>query len=161
MTEGARRITMVNTAVVSIIFVALAGKIVLAAEGDFRFVEKTKFPDAPEILVVAEGDFEPRSIGSYSIRIYSGANPDFPVDDYVAGVIRPRDGVIESVQFQDLGRGVPEVIVIIRSAGSGGYLSADAFSYAKKSLKLVASVARLAKDADPIPALIQEIKKGS
>jgi hypothetical protein len=159
MTKQATHITIVNLAAVFMIVVALAGKIVLAAEHGFRFVEKTKFPDAPEILVVAEGDFEPRSIGSYSVRIYSGANPDFPVDEYVIGVIRPRDGVIERVQFQDLGRGVPETIVIIRSAGSRGYLSADAFSYAGKSLKLVASVAGLARDADPIPALIQEIKK--
>jgi hypothetical protein len=32
--------------------------------------------------VVAEGDLEPRSIGSYSVRIY-GANPEYPTDDYI------------------------------------------------------------------------------
>src|SRR5262245_21657751 len=114
-------------ATIFMIVVALASKSALAAERDVRFIEKAKFPDAPEILVVAEGDFEPKSVGSYSVRVYSGANPDFPVDEYVAGVVRPRAGAIERVQFQDLGRGVPEIIVIIRSAGSGGYLSADAF----------------------------------
>jgi len=45
--------------------------------------------------VVAEGEGEPRSIGSYSIRLYGSANPDFPLDDFIAGVVVPRDGSVE------------------------------------------------------------------
>ena len=64
--------------------------------------------------VVAEGDFEPRSIGSYSVRIY-GANPEFPTDDFLCGTIRSRDGSIEKVMIQDINDGgTEEIIIIIR-----------------------------------------------
>jgi len=151
-----------NKVISAMISVLLAQTIVLAAEQNYRFVEKMKFPAGPEVVVVAEGEFEPRSIGSYSVRVYSGANPEYPLDDYIAGIVLPRDGVIARMQFQDLdGDGIAEIIVIIRSTGSGGYLSADAFSYGNKSLKLLVSVLRLAKGADPIPALTEEIRKKS
>ena len=154
--EGMNKVT---SAVISVL---LAETIALAAEPTYRFVEKMKFPAGAEIVVVAEGEFEPRSIGSYSVRVYSGANPEYPVDDYLAGIVLPRDGMIARVQFQDLdGDGIAEILVIIRSTGSGGYLSADAFRYGNKSLKLWVSVSGLAKDADPIPALTEEIRKKS
>jgi len=103
--------------------------------------------------VVAEGDFEPRSIGSYSIRIYE-ANLEYPTDYFLYGTIRPREGNIETVTIQDInGNGIEEIVVIIRSVGTGGYLSADAFQCQSKQLKLIASVSDLEKIADPIKAL--------
>ena len=56
----------------------------LGAEEGARLVKKAPFPGSPQIAVVAEGDFEPRSIGSYSLRIYAGTNPDFPYDAFMA-----------------------------------------------------------------------------
>ncbi|MNZ89914.1 hypothetical protein D3C78_1088560 [compost metagenome] len=106
------------------------------------------------MVIVAEGQFEPRSVGSYSVRIYAGANPRFPYDDFIAGTVRPRAGAVEKVLFADVnGDRSPEILVIIRSAGTGGYLSADAFHFQGSTLSLVESVAGLAKDADPIRAL--------
>ena len=55
--------------------------------------------------------------------------------------------------------GWPEIIVIIRSAGTGGYLSADAFQLGDTALNLLESVSGLAKDADPVWAL--EAKLGN
>src|SRR5262245_39687483 len=100
----------------------------LGAEEGARLVKTVPFPGSPQMAVVAEGDFEPRSIGSYSLRIYAGTNPDFPYDAFMAGTVRPRDGTVEDLKFFDLDRdGVLDIIVILRSAGSGGYRSADAF----------------------------------
>jgi Periplasmic lysozyme inhibitor of I-type lysozyme len=121
-----------------------------------------KFPTTSEVVVVAEGDREPASVGSYSVRIYSGVNPAFPLDEYLAGVVRPRDGAIEQVKFQDVdGDGRTEIVVIMRSAGSGSYISADAFTYANKSITLLASVSGVAKNTDPLPVLTAVIKKGA
>jgi hypothetical protein len=93
--------------------------------------------------VVAEGDFEPRSIGSYSVRLYSGENPQRPTDDFLAGVIHERDGSIEKVVLADVdGNGRDEIVVIVRNAGTGSYLSAHAFAIEKKRLVLRASVAQ-------------------
>jgi len=110
-------------------------------------------------VVVAEGDFEPRSIGSYSLRVYGGANKKFPTDDFITGVIRPRNGTIEAVRFDSLDADDrPEIVVIVRAAGSGGYISADAFRYRDRSLELIAAVENLDKTADPIRALRDKIK---
>ncbi len=152
---------MPNFHCLMVVFI-LVTEVVFAAGEDHRFVMNLKFPAGQSVAVVGEGDFEPRSIGSYSVRIYSGSNPDFPFDKYVTGLIRPRDGFIEDVTFYDLdGDGMAEILVIIRSAGSGGYLSADAFRYASKSLTLLASVSGLPKDTDPISALRTDLRSGS
>jgi hypothetical protein len=111
-------------------------------------------------VVVAEGDLEPRSIGSYSVRLYAGANNEHPTDDFVTGIIRPRDGTIEKVLLKDItGDGKKEIIVVTRSVGTGDYLSADAFAIGVKSLTLKASVEALPKDADPITALEKKLKR--
>src|SRR5215510_2097588 len=134
----------------------LAAEFVTAAESDLRYIRKINLPGAQEIVVVAEGEFEPRSIGSYTLRIYSGANPEFSMDDYVAGLVRPRNGSVEVVRFYDFdGDGRAEIVVVIRSVGTGGYLSADVFAYGNKLLKLVATVSDLPKDSD----LLTEIKE--
>lgn len=130
----------------------------IGAEESARIVKVAPFPGTSEVAVVAEGDLEPRSIGSYSLRIYAGAKPEFPYDDLIAGTVRPRDGTVEDIRFFDLDRdGSSDIIVIIRSAGTGGYLSADAFRFRARSLALLASVSGLDKKADPIRALAAKI----
>ena len=54
--------------------------------------------------------------------------PAWSRDTFAAGAVRPRRGGLAELVFEDLnGNGDPELIVVVRSAGSGGYLSADAF----------------------------------
>jgi hypothetical protein len=93
-------------------------------------------------------------VGSYSLRVYAGTNPRFPYDQFVTGTVRSRDGTVEDVRFSDLDRdGLPDIIVVIRTAGTGGYLSADAFRLRGTILMLLGSVSGLPKDADPVGAL--------
>jgi hypothetical protein len=47
----------------------------------------------------------------------------------------------------------PEIIVISRSVGTGGYISVYAFTFAKDRLLFRAAVEGLASDADPAEAL--------
>ena len=104
--------------------------------------------------VADEGEGEPRSIGSYALRLYKAGDPSFPFDAFAAGAVRPRDGTLEALKFADIDRdGRPEVIVVSRSAGSGGYLSVDAFRFQKDALVLAASKSGLPADADPVAAL--------
>ena len=146
-----------RTVIVSLVFL-LAG-FANGAERNSRFVKKLQVPGSTEIVVVAEGEFEPRSIGSYTLKIYGGGSKQFPTDDFIAGVVRARNGTIEAVRFDDVdGDGAPEIVVIIRSAGSGGYLSADAFRYRARSLELIVSVSDLDKGADPIQTLRDKFK---
>ena len=125
------------------------------AESGPRQVLKLALP-GQRTAVVAEGDGEARSIGSYSVRLYSTENAQ-PGDDttfFLSGVVRARDGTLESVSLAELARGgPPSLIVTIRSAGSGGYVSADAFDVGAPSPTLVASVAGLAPGQDPVEAL--------
>jgi hypothetical protein len=138
----------------------LAAATAFGADDSDRLVRRAVFPGTTTIVVVAEGEFEPRSLGSYTIRAYAMTNPRTPYDDFIAGSVRPRDGTVSDIRFADLDRdGLPEVIVIIRSAGSGSYLSADAFQLKGKILTLMGSVSGLAGDADPVHAL--EAKLGN
>ncbi len=131
----------------------------LSADETHRFVRKVAFPGSPKTVVVAEGDFEPRSVGSYSIRAYGGTDPRFPYDEFIAATVRPRDGMVEDVRFSDLDRdGLPDIIVVIRAAGTGGYLSADAFQLQGTVLTLLESVSGLARDADPVRALQAKLR---
>jgi Periplasmic lysozyme inhibitor of I-type lysozyme len=137
----------------------LLTELAYGSEPSSRFVNKFQIPGSPELVVVAEGDFEPRGVGSYALRIYAGPSEKFPMDDFVLGIVRPRNGIVEAVRFDDIDDDdKPEIIVIIRSVGSGGYLSADAFRYRAHSLEWVISVAALDKAADPIQALIDKVK---
>ncbi len=133
--------------------ILFAASSALASDEPARIVRNV-LPGTSTVVIVAEGQLEPRSAGSYSVRIYAGANPRFPYDDFIAGIVRPRNGVVENVLFSDVdGDGSPEIVVVTRSAGTGGYLSADALRLHGTSLSLVESVAGLAKDADPIRSL--------
>jgi hypothetical protein len=138
--------------------VLLAVSTALAADQCLPAVLKIAIPGTPNIVVVAEGQFEPKSAGSYSLRVYAETNPRFPYDDFVTGTVRSRNGTVEDVRFSDLDRdGSPDIIVVLRSAGTGGYLSADAFRFRGTVLILLGSVSGLPRDADPIRALEAEL----
>ncbi|BEV72734.1 hypothetical protein THUN1379_22160 [Paludibacterium sp. THUN1379] len=91
-----------------------------------------------QTVVVASGQGEPQSIGSYSIRLYAPAStPAFALDDFLSGLIRPRDGTLSRVSVMRLDpHNAPMVVVTMQSAGSGGYLAADAYSVGETHLTL-------------------------
>jgi hypothetical protein len=92
--------------------------------------------------------------------VYEGTSKNFPLDDFVVGIVWPRNGIVEAVRFADTDINSDDTseMVITRAVGSGGYLSADAFRYRARSLEWVVSVAALDKAADPIQALIDKVK---
>ena len=140
-----------------IIFLAIFGSSTLASKGD-RYVEKKPLPDS-RVAVIAEGDMEPRSIGSYSIRLYGAGNPKTPTDDFQGGIIRARDGIILKTVLVDIDvDGIPELVVVIQCVGTGGYLSADAFNFEKTKPVLKTSVTGLDKNADVLKALRETAK---
>jgi Periplasmic lysozyme inhibitor of I-type lysozyme len=113
------------------------------------------------VAVVSEGDFEARSIGSYSVRVYFDPNesPGNETAFYSAGLIRARDGTVRSAAPLEVpGRKRPLLMVVVQSAGSGGYLSADAFDVEPHSVRLVASVGGLAPDEDPAARLRRRVE---
>ena len=132
-------------------------------QAGLRFMRKLALP-GQRTLVVAEAELEARSTGSYSVRLYSTAQ-SLPGDDstfFVAGLVRARDGVLDQVALVELDPGgPPSLVVVIRSVGSGGYLSADVFSVAERSLALRTSVAGLAPTADPVAALVALLHKST
>ncbi len=111
-----------------------------------------------ELVLASEGDREPRSIGSIALRIYAAASEKFPYDNFVAGLVRSREGALEDLLATDLDDdGSEEIVVVFRSAGSGGYVSAEAFRFSAEELTLIAAVSFLESNADPVQALRQEI----
>jgi len=155
---GAARLLPYNSRLPLVVYVPAGVEVrhrLWRAEPTGHFVQKLALPSGPTV-VVAEGDFEARSIGSFSVRVYDtqSAQANDDTTFFAAGIIRPRDGPIEKVLLAELGNeGVSSLIVVIRSAGSGSYLSADAFTLDKNTVVLRASVAGLAANADPVLAL--------
>ena len=88
----------------------------------------TPFSEGVQLLesiyvVVEESGSEPRSIGSYSVRLYDLRNPDWPTDNFISGIVRARDGTVQSIEVADIDQdGTEDLVVLIRSAGSGGCL---------------------------------------
>ncbi len=124
-----------------------------------RFLQKMVLP-GKLVAVVSEGDWEARSIGSYSVRIYSTehAASDDDTTFFVSAITRKRDGGIERILLAELAAGEPpSLIVVIRSAGSGGYLSADAFTVTGERIELRGSVYGLPARADPVQKLIEDL----
>jgi hypothetical protein len=118
-----------------------------------RFISTLKLPTG-QTVVVAEGDFEARSIGSFSVRLYEAAVAPDETTFFVSGLIRSRDGVLEKAILADVDDDQqPEIIVVVRSAGTGGYLSAHAFEFAKDKLVFRILVKGLGPDEDPVVAL--------
>jgi Periplasmic lysozyme inhibitor of I-type lysozyme len=100
------------------VLAALLAATTLHAAAPDRFVQKVRL-SSELIAVVAEGDFEARSIGSFSVRLYSSRNA-LPGDDttfLIAGSIRERGGFIERFELADVDAdGQGEIIVIVRAA---------------------------------------------
>ena len=129
------------------------------AVGQDRFVSQFTLP-AGETVVVAEGDLEARSVGSFSVRLYEAAAAPDETTFFTSGLFRPRDGIVEKVSLADVdGDQQREVVVVVRTVGTGSYLSAHAFSVAKNKLIFCAAVEGLASDADPVAALRKSRKK--
>jgi len=133
------------------IIVLLSAPLNVAAQD--RFITKLTLPTG-QTVVVAEGDFEARSTGSFSVRLYEAASTPDETTFFTSGLIRLRDGTLEKVMLADVdGDRQPEIIVIARSVGTGGYLSAHALAYTKDRLFFSAAVEGLPPDTDPIAAL--------
>lgn len=142
---------MVTRAWVTAIVLLLATSV--QAEAQDRFVSKLRFPTG-ETVVVAEGDFEARSIGSFSVRLYAVAAAPDDTTFFSSGLIRSRDGVVEKVILADVdGDRQQEIVVVVRSVGTGSYLSAHAFAIAENKLIFRSAVEGLAADADPVAAI--------
>jgi len=125
-----------------------------------RFITKVNLPSG-QTAVVAEGDFEPRSTGSFSIRLYDAAPPGDETTFFREGKVLDRDGAVEKVVLsKPTGHQPPEIIVIVRSAGTGGYRSAHAFTFDRRRLTLRASVNGLPAHADPLAALRRFRRRG-
>ncbi len=122
-----------------------------------RWVSKLRLN--PEVVVVvAEGDLEPRSTGTFSVRAYradaEAERKGFDLDAYLGGVLCQREGVVESVSSADIdGDGRPELIVAMRSAGSGGWRSGVALKVRESRVEVVARVDDLPAGADVVRAL--------
>jgi Periplasmic lysozyme inhibitor of I-type lysozyme len=125
-----------------------------------RFVSKLRLPTG-KTIVVAEGDLEARSMGSFSVRLYEAAAAEDETTFFISGLVHARDGVVEKVMLADVDgdQGQEEIVVIARSAGTGNYLSAQAFAVAGDKLSLRAAVEGLAADADPVAALRKSSKQ--
>ncbi len=103
----------------------LASLVVSPAWGADRFV--AEFPlRGGFVCVVAEGDREPRSIGTFSVRVYR----NLEVGDYAVGIIARRDGFVRkayAVPSAEDGR--EEIAVEVETAGSGRYAKLHVFRF--------------------------------
>ena len=138
---------LLTFALLSLVDVALAND----ATADERFVQRVTI-EPGLVAVVAEGDFEARSIGSYSVRVYSDPRtiPGNETTFYVAGLVVARDGMVRSAgPLVVAGRKRPLLMVVAASAGTGGYLSASAFELKHHAVRMVSSVSSLAPTEDP------------
>lgn len=128
-----------------------------AADKD-RFV-KAYIVSTNQCVIVAEGDMEWRTAGSYSIRLHELIDDqEEPAGEFYSGVVMERLGTVENVILKDLdGDGVKDVIVTVRCVGTGAYLSADAFSIHGRKLTLLASVQMLDPKVDCLKALQKQL----
>lgn len=138
--------------------VMLPSVLVHAGEPD-RFIKKIALPSG-QTAVIAEGAFEARSIGSFSVRLYDAAPPADRTTFFTTGLIRSRHGTIEKVALINVDDNQrPEIIVFVRSAGTGSYLGAHAFAFDGSTLNLLATVENLPPQCDPIAALRKTISQ--
>jgi len=135
--------------IILLLVAAVSGQ---AAESD-RFIVRLELPTG-QTAVIAEGDFEARSLGSFCVRLYDAASAGDETTFFSCGLVMARDGSIEEVVLTDIDGGKnPEIVVVVRSAGSGGYLSAHALAFEGGKLVFIASVQGLPADGDYRQAL--------
>lgn len=139
---------MTKTLVASIIMILIGMSYAMASD---QFIKKLKLPSS-QTVVIAEGEFEARSIGSFSVRLYQPAPTGDETTFFTSGLISARDGSIEKVVLSDIiGDSQPEIIVVVRSAGTGSYLSAHAFTISDgQKLILNSTVEGLQPEENPI-----------
>ena len=134
--------------------IALLAAAGTTADAHERGTLAARVPGTKWAVTVNEGPHEPHSIGSYAVRVYTPHDPDWPYLGFTAGLVLARDGSLEALKFADIDDdGAPEIIVVVKSAGSGAYLSADALSVRDAELVVSGHVEGLAWDADPVRAL--------
>lgn len=114
--------------------------------------------------VVAEGNFEPLSTGSFTVRFYQAddeeAKKGLDADDFAGGILIERDGQIEKVELLDLNGDSTNVLIIsVRSAGSGGYLSGFAVGLRSKNVVVLAQDLGMLQDAD-VASELRKILQG-
>lgn len=115
-----------------------------------------------ELVTISEGLGEPQSIGSYGLRVYSIIDSKYPYDNFTTGIILTREGVVEKAAAYDVDKdGDDEIVVIVRSVGTGSYISARAFKYNGKTLSVLISLDGLDKDIDPVQSLESAFNKAS
>ncbi|WP_076591844.1 PliI family lysozyme inhibitor of I-type lysozyme [Herminiimonas arsenitoxidans] len=145
---------------IALFFAGIALSTAAIGADNNRIVKTGIFPQTKGMVVVAEGDFEPRGIGSYSLRVYAKNDPAYPYDEFITGTIRPRNGTIESLTFADLDHdGTQEIIVTTRYIGSGNYVTVDAFRLRKKNLQFITSIAGMDAKLDAVQALKKKLGK--
>lgn len=130
---------MVRVAIGFLVLCALVTA-VNAARADGLFQETITLRNG-QLLVVEESSLEPRSIGSYSLRLYSGENPKFPYDRFIAGLVHERDGVIESASELAPEKCPDCVAVCMRSVGTGNAVTRHVYTYGNNRLWLQSSSA--------------------
>lgn len=113
-------------------------------------------PDS-RAAVIANGDLEGASIGSYSLAIYTESD----LIDFVTGAIFARDGSIfmdngmPRIEFADMnGDGKKELIVTMLTAGSGSYLEVDVLSIGENDITLLAK-----EKGDNKAVILETLKK--
>ncbi|MGB5790373.1 MAG: PliI family lysozyme inhibitor of I-type lysozyme [Pseudoalteromonas nigrifaciens] len=142
---------MIKTFALATIILLIA---TLPAMASDRFIKKLTLPSG-QTVVISEGEFETRSIGSFSIRLYQTAPAGDETTFFISGLINARDGFVEKATLSDIDSDKkPEVIVVIRSVGTGRYLSAYAFEIINdQRMNLISQVEGLQAEANPISAL--------
>lgn len=133
-------------------FALLAAAFTLAPREQADMLE-TKMPDG-RLVIVSEGPKEAASIGSYVVHVYGASNPQSPTDDHIAGIVMPRDGSLHRLEVADIdGDGSEDLVVVVESAGTGSYLSADAFHLTGDRIEHIASAHDLDPDTNILAAL--------
>ncbi|MCL1143973.1 PliI family lysozyme inhibitor of I-type lysozyme [Shewanella gaetbuli] len=80
-------------------------------------------------IVVEEGQLEPRSIGSITVKLYH----DLSVGDFISAVSFPRDGTIAGVEILD---DMQAINITTVSAGSGSYQNIQQVCFTPETLML-------------------------
>jgi len=128
------------------------------SRSDERFFNSLELPTG-ETVVVAEGELEARSIGSFSLRIYAHGDADNKTTFFVTGLVYKRNGFLESIYLDDIDNdNLQDIVVVTHSAGSGNFQSAYAFKYSKSKLELISSVEGIDANKDTSNALKSAIK---
>ena len=123
---------------------------VMAAE---RFIERVTLPTG-QTVVVADGDFEARCSGSFSVRLYDAAPFPDETTFVIFGLIHRRDGVLEKILLADVdGDSSSEILVVARSVGTCGYLPVYGFKVKDAQLAVYSSGDGLPAGADPVESL--------